>query len=469
MQSQAFWDDHNHDLDIIGQTPFLFKLYTQVCFCFPVTDSSSYSSIINTLTTGLERLTTGFPWIAGGIVNEGSGEGNTGIFRIKPLEKIPRLVVKDLRHDRCIPTMEALRQAKFPFRMLDESTIAPCWTLPTNPHNSASDSAPVFQLQANFITGGLLLTFVGQHNAMDMVGQVHIIHLLSKACSNGQFTSEELSSGNLDRCNIIPSLDESSSPRSEPARQSSKPAPRRPSRLDSSSDPAPSPSSNCIWTYFSFSPSSLFALKSHATKTMNVPSGYISTDDAVSAFVWKSLTRARLPRLSPSVETTVARAVNVRRYLDIPPLYPGMVQHPTYHTYTLQKLVEEPLGVVASQFRSAIDLKTSTLGHDTRVLVRSLSRASDKTTVSFVRALDLSADFMLSSWANLECHEFDFNLGLGKAEAVRRPQFDPYESLAYLMPRTQEGEIALAICLREEDLTRLRADEEFAQYAAYIE
>lgn len=442
-------------LDVLGQQPLL-KIYTQICCCFPVVDASSHSAIINTLTNGLERLSASFPWLAGQIVNEGSGEGNSGIFKIKPWEKIPRLVVKDLRHDPSIPTLDALRRANFPFSMLDESIIAPCKTLPDA---SASDAAPVFLLQANFITGGLLLTFVGQHNTMDMIGQGQIIHLFSKACRNEPFTSEELASGNLARRNLIPFLDDSYKPGSELARQIVKPTP---------SPPVSNDTPKCTWAYFTFPPASLRALKSLATETITLPSGYISTDDALSAFIWQSVIRARLPRLNPTAESTFARAVDVRRYLDIPLTYPGLVQNMTYHTYTLQKLVEEPLGGVASQLRSVLDPKTSNLGYNTRALATFLNRTPDKNVISFTATLDLSADIMCSSWAKLNCYDLDFNLGLGKPEAVRRPQFPPVESLIYFMPRALDGEIAVAICLRDEDMERLRADGEFAKYARYI-
>ncbi|KAL1988700.1 hypothetical protein VTN96DRAFT_8400 [Rasamsonia emersonii] len=457
MHGPAIVEDLDDYLDVLGQQPLL-NIYTQICFCFPVADASSNSAIINTLTNGLERLSASFPWLAGQVVNEGAGEGNSGVFKIKPLEKIPRLVVKDLRHDPSIPTMDALRRANFPFSMLDEIILAPRKTLPGN--ESAADAAPVFLLQASFITGGLLLTFVGQHNAMDMTGQGQIIHLFSKACRNEPFTSDELSSGNLARHNLIPLLDDSYKPGSELARQMVKPSP---------SHPAPAPPPKCTWAYFTFPPTSLAALKSLATETITLPSGgYISTDDALSAFIWQSVIRARLPRLDPTAESTFARAVDVRRYLGIPQTYPGLVQNMTYHTYTLQKLVEEPLGAVASQLRSALDPKTSNLAYHTRALATFLDRTPDKNIISFTATLDLSADLMLSSWAKLNFYELDFNLGLGKPEAVRRPQFDPVESLIYLIPRTLDGEIAVAICLRDEDMERLRADEEFAKYARYI-
>ena len=128
----------------------------------------------------------------------------------------------------------------------------------------------------------------------------------------------------------------------------------------------------------------------------------------------------------------------------------------TYHTYTLQKLVEEPLGGVASQLRSTLDPQTSNLGYNTRTLATFLNRTPDKSIISFIATLDLSADIMLSSWAKLDCYEFDFNLGLGKPEAVRRLKFEPVEGLIYLIPRTLDGEIAVAICLRDEDMERSR-------------
>ena len=455
--------DLNDHLNLFEQQPLL-KIYTQICLCFPVADASSHSAIINTLTNGLERLSASFPWLAGKVVNEGSSEGNSGIFKIKPFERVPRLVVKDLRHDPSIPTMDTLRQANFPFSMLDEAVIAPRKTLPGSPDKSASDS-PVFLLQANFITGGLLLTFVGQHNTMDITGQGRIIHLLSKACCNEQLTSEELSSGNLSRRNLIPLLDDSYEQVSELTRQIMK---HTPSHLIPNGTNAQRPPPKCTWTYFTFHSTSLTALKALATKTITLPSRYISTDDALSAFIWQAIIRARLPRLNPTAESTLARAIDVRRYLDISQTYLGLVQNMTYHTHTLQKLVEEPLGSVVSQLRSALDPKTSNLGYHTRALATLLNRTPDKHTISFIATLDLSVDIMLSSWAKLDCYELDFNLGLGKPEAVRRPQFEPVESLIYLMPRTLDGEIAVAICLRDEDMVRLRADEEFAKYGRYI-
>lgn len=468
MAGPAYGKDLDDCLDILGQQPGLNRLYTQICFCFSVSDACSHSVITDTLTIGLERLLASFPWVAGQVVNEGLGEGNSGIFTIKPWEKTPGLVVKDRRSDPSIPKMDALRQANFPFSMLDESIIAPRKTLPGSPDEPPSDPAPVLLIQATLIIGGLLLTFVGNHQTMDMTGQGQVIDLFSKACHNEQFTNEELSCGNLARRNLIPFLDDSYEQGSELAHQIAKPTPFSSTLSGANDQLAPPSPPECTWAYFNFEPSSLTILKELATRTMTLPSSHISTDDALTAFIWQSIMRARSPRLSPTVEVILARAVDIRRYLNIPATYPGVVNNMSYHTYKLEELLGEPLCSVTSQLRSAIDPRTSNLGYNTRALATLLNRTQDKNNIDVTATLDLAVDIMVSSWAKLDCYNLDFNLGLGKPDSVRRPQFPPVESLIYLMPKRLDGEITVGICLRNEDMERLRVDEEFAKYGKYI-
>ncbi|RHZ55319.1 uncharacterized protein CDV56_104691 [Aspergillus thermomutatus] len=457
----------NHNdlaVDILANLPLL-KLYTQICLCYPVADASSHPAIIDTLKRGLERLSSSFPWVAGQIVNEGASEGNTGVFKIKPLDRVPRLVVKDLRNDPSIPTMDALRQAHFPSSMLDESVVAPRKTIP--PPDEPSDSDPVFIVQAIFITGGLLLAFVGHHMAMDMTGQGHLMRLLSKACRNEPFSEQELSSVNLARHNLIPLLDDSYQPGPEIARHILKPLPAQTTCNDPSDERGPPPPPHppkCTWTFFSFSPTDLAKLKSHATKTATT--GFVSTDDALSAFIWQAVARVRLPRLGSRAELTFGRAVDVRSYLGVPKTYPGLLQNMTYNSSTLQELVEEPLGVIASQLRSSLDPEA--LAYQTRALATCFARTPDKSIFSFGASIDPSRDMMLSSWAKVNCYELDFNLGLSTPECVRRPRFLPVEGLMYLMPKALDGEIALMVCLRDDDLERLKEDEEFVKYGKHI-
>lgn len=97
-----------------------------------------------------------------------------------------------------------------------------------------------------------------------------------------------------------------------------------------------------------------------------------------------------------------------------------------------------------------------------------MHRAAEISNISVTANIYPLADFILNSWFQANCYDLDFNLGLGKAEAVRSPYIDPVEGLFYLMPRRLDDEIADPLCLRDEDVERLRGDREFAKYAVYI-
>ncbi|MDI1487544.1 MAG: hypothetical protein OHK93_006814 [Ramalina farinacea] len=300
---------------------------------------------------------------------------------------------------------------------------------------------------------------------MDMTGQGQVIHIFSKACGGDPFTDEELSSGNLGGAHLVPLLDHSNIQSSKLERQVAKPAP---SSATSTSTTDPTPPPVCTWGYFIFGGKTLAELKAIASTDKAPSVDFISTDDALSAFVWQSITRARSHRLKPSAATTFARAVDVRGHLGIPKTYPGLMQNMTFHTSTIKKLAEDKLGTVTSQLRAAVDSRTSSLFEDTRALATALHRSRDKSSISFVEDIDSSTDIMLSSWAKLDCYYLDFGIGLGKPEAVRRPQFVPYEGLIYLIPKKPNGEIAVGLCLRDEDMTCLRDDKTFKKFCTYV-
>jgi hypothetical protein len=452
--------DSTIELSIFEQSPTLRDIYTQLCFCYPIADGVSVTAIAETLKRGLERLTASFPWLAGQVITEGASKGSSGVFKISPFGKIPHLVVKNLMNDDLAPKMDALREANFPFSMLEENVICPRMTLAGGLGETSSDPSPVLLLQANFITGGLLLTIVASHSAMDIVGQVQMIYLLSKACRNEPFTDEEVMNGNLDRRNLIPLLDDRCQPDHKSVSQVEKPAPSK----STSGDHLPSPTTSSLsWAYFTFKPASLAVLKAVATSSITVPSTFISTDDALCALIWQSVVRARLARLDPATDSVFKRAVDMRRYLNISKEFPGNMSTKTTNSSTLQKVIDQSLGDVASQLRSVLDpeiMKYNMIANATAQI-----RTRDKSVNSPV---DRTKCIVMSSWSKVDCYEFDFNLGLGRPESVRRPQFSPVESVVYLLPKALDGEIVAGLCLRDDDMEKLKVDKEFMKYGQYI-
>jgi trichothecene 3-O-acetyltransferase len=456
-------EDYAAHLDVLGQSSGLYKLYTQLCLCFSTSDSASEAHVVDTLNHGLQQLTTRFPWVAGQVVVE-RGHVQSEQYKIRPFQKAPRFVTKSSKDDPSLPSIKALREAGFPFSMLDESGIASI-----NTFAGGTDApAPVFEIQANFVAGGLILTFATQHNVMDMTGMAQVMYLLSKACHNEPFTAEELRIGNLDRRNLVPLLDDSYTPGPELAHQIKKPPPVEQPSHAAEARVLPNPPAESVWAYFLFSGASLTALKQQAMNSLPDPSSYVSTDDVLSALIWQAVTKARLPRLNPDEKTIFARAIDPRRYLDVPATYPGVITNMAYSTSNAEKLTSAPLGTVAAELRTRVDPKTADLGYATRGLATCFTRAEDKDSVGVTVNLDVSKDMMLSSWAKYDAYELDFNLGLGKPEAVRRPRFPPFEGLFYLMPKRTDGEIAVALCLRLGDMERLKHDQEFMKHTHYI-
>jgi hypothetical protein len=414
------------------------------------------------LETGLKRLATHFPWVAGQVVYEGSA------FKIKPFEDLPLLLVKDLRGR--LPAFGEYQAAGFPFRMLDENVIAPRNTLPER----FGEPAPVMLLQATIVHGGVLLVVSGQHNCMDIRGQAQILHLLAKACRSEKYSEEEMQGGNLPRADIIPLSNEYDGSRED---GSALPQNRNEGakRDTPTCDHIGKQQSSC-WTYFLFSRLSLASLKEIAVEPLS--SGFVSTDDVLSAFIWQAITRTRLarpefPATYNVASTTLDRQVDARKHLGIPTAYTGNVVHKVSTTLPMQRLCEIPLGHLASHLRKCLQ------GSNTAYEV---SRAATKVQQSRVRLSQSSSlgmfgtlrstlpltDVRISSWAKEECYHLDFGGLLGKPEAVRRPSFQAWEGLVYILPRRPDGELAVAVCLHPEDVLRLRNDEGFLKYCDYI-
>lgn len=444
-------------LEIFGQQSSTASA-TPFVFCYPLADPSHLPRIVAKLEYGLATLTESFPWIAGKIANEGKTTGNSGVFKIKPLGRAPRLVVKDLRAEPGAPTMQALEAAGFPIALLDEALFSPINVLPGK---ADEDRSPLLVLQANQIEGGLLLNIVGNHQALDGTAQEQVTYLLDKACHGIPFTEDEVAVGKLPRATIVAPLDDSWQPAAD-SQYLKKQVPATSNNVAASSAPPSLPR----WVNVAFSGAALAELKAVATK--DVASGFVSTDDALSALIWQALARARLARLPPSTTSTLGRAVNPRRYLGIPANYPGYISNMAYSTQPLGTLAQRSLGSVASELRAAVDPETSGLGQSTREFATLLYRAADKDSVSVNEGLDLERDLMLSSWAGQRCYAFDFGLGLGRPVAFRRTRMAPVPSLMFLLPKRPDGEIVLALCARDDDLERLKEDPAFAKYGRFI-
>ncbi|KAK3300614.1 putative trichothecene 3-O-acetyltransferase [Chaetomium fimeti] len=460
------------NLDIIGQPPHL-HIYTQLCLCYSLADNSNANatrqSAVDTLAQGLKTLARRIPWLAGQIIHESSTEpGNSGVYKLASWRDAPPLLIRDLRGNPSAPTMQKLRKRNFPMELLDERIIAPYMTIPGGMAGANLDEpTAVFAVQLNHVEGGILVTFVGQHQVMDLVGQVQVMKMLDRVCRGEEIPEAEVEVANRERDGVIPDLrDDEEGPREQLGRQTVKMPPAADmdaTRHDEEVEQVVSPA---VWASFSFSGQSLAALKAAALETAT--SKKISTDDTLTAFIFQSITRARYYRLrnDSSATCTLGRAVDARRYLKIPATYPGLLNNMVYHSHSIQEIISIPLGVLASELRHEVDPATSRIGLYTRTLAALLHRTPGKGSISMGANINPSRDIMISSWAGagVDCYEMDFGMELGVPAAVRRPVFVAVEGLGYLLPKHPSGEILLVICLKEEDMELLKGDEEWRRW-----
>ncbi|ROV96993.1 hypothetical protein VSDG_04082 [Cytospora chrysosperma] len=462
----------NFPLDILGQQDRINRLYTQITLCFPVPEVSSdlqtrIDGIIRTLSQGLVQLSTALPWIAGSVVREYDD------FKIKPSvppNNYSRIRINYLDIIPGFPSWEDLSHRLFPFSVLDEDIIAPCKAMVPG-----GEELPVLLVLANFIQGGLLLTINAQHGCMDMRGQGQVLYLLAKACRGETFTAEEAEVGNMQRVNHIPLLGEDLADCKATAGEDSRRDKAEPTHVSSGSSSA-SPISQPlpVWTYLAFPSSSLSSLKSLATKTLPADT-FVSTDDVLTAFIWKAISRTRQTRLQQqqgyvSPSTTLTRNVDVRRYFGLPSTYPGLVTTATSHTCTLDELVSsQDLGSIASSLRAALNQDSLVL--NTRAQATAISRDRNEAGKQSIAATsNPGLDVRVSSWAKEDFYSLDFGPLLGKPECVRRPRFadGAREGLVYFLPKDRDGDIVVGVCLRGEDLERLKEDGEIKLWSRWI-
>ena len=454
-------DDWERYQDVFGQLRLL-KSYSHLLLCFRTPEGLSQEPVIKALDSAVTTLITTFPWLAGKVLHDGVEPGNSGIFRVAPCASWapPNTIlrVKDCSH--ICPPYAKIIEAGGPVKMFDPEVLAPCVAFPQSYQESESNPAFVSALQANFIDGGLLLDIATQHNIMDGVATYQMLMLLAKALRGEEFSDVDIEQGNRDRQNIVRLLDPDE-PLSDLGNF------RRPSLLEATgllSVPAP----HGEWCFFRFPAQKLAELKAVANDSQalddDVP--FVSTNDALGAFIWKRLGSLRLRRLrEPTAISKFTRAADARPALGVPQEYMGNMVTNSFSRLSLQDLERLPLGAIASFMRK--NMKRDVTEHTVRSFVTLIDREPDKTTIMYGGVQNPATDIAFSSTAQMNIYDVDFGV-LGRMDLLRRPNFIPKATTIYLWPKTLRGDIDGLVCLTEEELAQLKTDEEWTFFSQLL-
>lgn len=445
------------ELSVLDQLPFM-NFYSQITTCFPLSEGTNQVDLIADLEKGLQTLIGVFPFLNKKVIHVQDIENDditSGTYKLVPREEDDLPILRIKKVDR--PSYKDIRKFQAPASLLDSKVFAPMKSIPETCDFTSPE--PVLVIQANFIPGGLILTFAGMHNVFDGNALGDLIRHFATICRGDQILEADVEAGNLTRPGLIPTLGpgESSQDHSIIHRH----VEQDPLSIESM-PPAP-------WVYFRFSAANIAELKKEASKPSSAssPAPWISTNDALSALIWKTCISSRLPRLDLELKSTLVRAVNARKLYrpPIPSSYMGVCIVADFPVLPLKDLTKDlSIADIATVLRKALNEIDD---YHVRSFATFVKMEPDKRNITF-SVPNPDRDMMISSWASLPIYTSDFGTRLGKPEYVRRPTFAHCDGLAFIMPKNLDGDYDVAISLREDDLQRLKQDLIWMTYANLI-
>lgn len=453
--------DFSHLQDIFGNVPMV-KRYTLLSLFFTLRTSQDIREIVSCLRNGLDKLSDAVPHFKAQIVYQGQTKTNWGRTKIVPLSERIQLATRDLRDGDIFPSMADLAEAGYPIKHLEPNILVPeddlplFYTAPRAYEESSDRPARVLTVQATFVRGGVILTFASNHTTMDMNGLGQAICLFAKACRGEDFSEKDIAEANQSRQHSVTLLGDDYEPGPEARYFIFQPR----DVISAARGPQFPP----VWANITISAHALNDLKTQASKQDIV--SYITTNDAVSSFFWQRVTAARAARLGTNVESEINRQLSARRLFGLSDGYMGHFTGSAHtHEVDVYKL---PLSTVAGKLRQALQ-DTDTLKFHVQAMATMLERpTTDKTMIGYGASLDADTDLILSSYAEIQVCQVSFGSLLGVPDAARRPNVNPWPGLVYLMPKDKSGSLTATVCLRQDDMERMREDEQFKQYATYV-
>ncbi|ESZ92113.1 hypothetical protein SBOR_7492 [Sclerotinia borealis F-4128] len=423
--------------------------------------NSDPQTIVQTLKDALSKTISAFPVIAGSVglskephCQKGSLAVQGPYFGVNDI-----LSVKDLssKYD-----FESIRANEFPTDAVDADVLP----------NLAGNNNQVLLAQANIIHGGLVLVCAVHHCVMDEGGMFNLLNLWSIFCRGGDGdelvnkkwvdNSALLQGGGTGRLEDHPEyqlLPEAAS-----------------------TTPYLSHSSDVVDTgLFFFSDDSLQRLKELANEGSDDES-WVSTNDALVALVWSSITSARIATsdsAEPSTLSVFAMTVNGRNRL-LPPMSPNFTGNVVLISKSFSRFSD-------LSSKSSNPTHLGTIARTVRQSVREVDNAKVKDVIKAIQNVtDLARlqpsgyeshqrNVGCSSWSGQPYYSQDWGRKLGGKCRRFRWRSLKTDGIFIIFPRIpkDEGEKlgtgGLEICmgLRRECLAALKEDKFFGQFAEW--
>jgi hypothetical protein len=374
------------------------------------------------------------------------------------------LIVRDLRAT--MVSFEELEAAEFPPLSLSYDLLVP---IPQDLGNDQPFAA--YKMQYSAIEGGTILTFAMSHSVADGVGMNELMRVLSEET---QLAPGNLSEGVTDEVRSTTVTTDMGQDRSVMRNMTSEtvfniedhPAYRwKPSPPANSAPPEQIPThpfeaiSPEIPVLLRISAASLGQLKADATLPGSPP---ISTHDALSALIWRSVVfiRSRRSALAHNLPaSTISRIFmpsDARRHLSLPQSYVGNAVYQLTAALDLRTLLS-PSGLqhAANALRRAITAVNP-------ALVSSLMAMTNERWINwqFEATVSTTGVAMGTDWTSGSLYMDDWGKAFGPVVRYRYPG----EAFSCVMPKLPNGGAELLVSVMPEEVDVLRGIEGFGKY-----
>ncbi|GAP83083.2 putative enoyl- hydratase isomerase family protein [Rosellinia necatrix] len=438
-------------------------------FVFPIELGDSYDAdeVFGILKQGLEAAKERIPTLACEGVPDTEAK-QAGVLKLQKYTDYDTITKKDLRGPGAFPHTYADIKAKgFPVEAFNGDLLCHRFTWPT-----PEERLPVADCQANFIPGGLLLTCCFFHVFGDAKAYYTWLETWAEECRRLQ--------GETGPRNEIPDVffTDREKHMTPSGRHAGKPE-DHPEVLVLPFTPPGSPpkmiSREHVGQVFRLSAEQLAALKADAAPANAADAAgqtWVSTNDALSALMWRSVMAAQfsLDALEGEPTSVFNIAVDGRPRTN-PPVHPRtlgnwlgwvMPQMPIRRMLA-RASVADPAAVIRAAVARLDEEYVDSLG----TLFESVVDVDRVVATAFVDVPGCNC--VQTSWINLGVYDLAWGDKLGgRIQAVRSPDVGVINGGSLVLPALPGGGIELIIGVESKSLPKLLSDPLLAKYATAI-
>jgi hypothetical protein len=432
-EGEFFFQGPDFDFDFALTDAVIFNLYSYRILVFKIDSPLGHVATTTALKIGLQKLVERCPPLGGIVVNvENKPGAQHGWKKALPGPGI-KLVVRDLRSKL---DYQALEANNFPIEALKCEEV-----VPISPAPIMEGEAPASVFQYTWIKGGALLTVGIDHPIADGNGMNTIMGMLAEECKRAQVDSDQLEHNSMAQSQAVLGIDRSlvraleGKTKTRPEDHPSYTFLSGPPSHEESHGPEP----DISLFMFQVPPAKLKELKSIA----NTLDSRVSTHDAISALLWRSVMLSRykdgtITSLDTEVEFHVP--TDARRFVGLDKDYLGNMVYFVGCKAPLRDLIDpDSLPKIAALIRSTLEARSKEVITGYHSLCKSLPDLSQMQFGCMARAMT-TAFAMGSSWRAEQMYGADWGTAFGPVMRFRSPDvgfFGVFKGLTFVCPRVQ--------------------------------